>query len=135
MTKRQYRALFAALGLAGAAVVAAAFLFGSPDAGREPLLPRAVEGIDPAPGSQVPLQAPIEVDLPVGYRAEIFVDGFRAPDSEVRYVEGTGVHSWTPARSSVVAWGPGPHTVSVRWRKITTGLADEGEYSWSFRVF
>ena len=135
MTKRQYRALFAALGLAGAAVVAAAFLFGSPDAGREPLLPRAVEGIDPAPGSQVPLQAPIEVDLPVGYRAEIYVDGFRAPDSEVRYVEGTGVHSWTPARSSVIAWGPGPHTVSVRWRKITTGLADEGEYSWSFRVF
>lgn len=135
MTKGQYRALFAALGLAGAAVVAAAFLFGSPDAGREPLLPRAVEGIDPAPGSQVPLQAPIEVDLPVGYRAEIYVDGFRAPDSEVRYVEGTGVHSWTPARSSVIAWGPGPHTVSVRWRKITTGLADEGEYSWSFRVF
>ena len=134
MTKGQYRALYILLGLAGAAAVAAAFLFGSPDAGREPL-PRAVEGIAPAPGSQVPLQAPIEVDLPVGYRAEIFVDGFRAPDSEVRYVERTGVHSWTPARSSVIAWGPGPHTVSVRWRKVTTGLADEGEYSWSFRVF
>lgn len=134
MTKGQYRALFILLGAAGAAAVAVAFLFGSPDAIRDPL-PRAIEAIDPLPGSQVPLQAPIEVDLPVGYRAEIFVDGFRAPDSEVRYVEGTGVHSWTPVRSSVIAWGPGPHTVSVRWRKVTTGLADEGEYSWSFRVF
>ena len=133
MTKGQYRALFLLLGAAGAAVVVLAFLYGSPDRGSEPL-PSAIEAIDPSPGSQVPLQASIEVDMPVGYRAEIYVDGFRAPDSEVRFVEGTGVHSWAPARSSTIVWEPGPHTVSVRWRKVT-GVADEGEHSWSFRVF
>ena len=133
MTDRRYLFIFLALGLAAAAVVALAFLFGSPDTGREPL-PSALEEIAPLPGSQVPIQTPVEVDVPVGYRVEIFVDGFRVPDSEVRFVEGTGVHSWAPARSTVIVWGPGPHTVSVRWRKVS-GLPDEGEYSWDFRVF
>ena len=133
MTDRRYLFIFLGLGLAAVAVVAAAFLFGSPDTGREPL-PQALEQIAPLPGSQVPLQTPIEVDVPVGYRVEIFVDGFRVPDSEVRFVEGTGVHSWAPARSSTIVWGSGSHTVSVRWRKVS-GLADQGEYSWDFRVF
>ena len=133
MTDRRYLFIFLGLGLAAVAVVAAAFLFGSPDTGREPL-PQALEEIAPLPGSQVPLQTPIEVDVPVGYRVEIFVDGFRVPDSEVRFVEGTGVHSWAPARSSTMVWGSGSHTVSVRWRKVS-GLVDQGEYSWDFRVF
>ena len=99
MSDRRYLFIFLALGLLALAVVVAAFLFGSPETGREPL-PSVLEEISPLPGSQVPLQTPIEVDVPVGYRVEIWVDGFRVPDSEVRFVEGTGVHSWAPARSS-----------------------------------
>ena len=133
MTDRRYLFIFLALGLAAIVVVAVAFLFGSPDAGREPL-PTVLEEIAPLPGSQVPLQTAIEVDVPVGYRVAIFVDGFRVPDSEVRFVEGTGVHSWAPARSSTIVWDSGDHTVSVRWRKVS-GLPDEGEHSWNFRVF
>ncbi|MDE0171205.1 MAG: hypothetical protein OXS29_17130 [bacterium] len=133
MSDRRYLFIFLALGLAVVAVAVVAFLFGSPQTGREPL-PSVLEEIAPLPGSQVPLQTPIEVDMPVGYRVEIWVDGFRVPDSEVRFVEGTGVHSWAPARSSVIVWSPGPHTVSLRWRKVS-GLPDEGQYSWDFRVF
>ena len=133
MTDRRYLFIFLALGLAAVVVVTLAFLFGSPDRGRDPL-PSVLEDISPLPGSQVPLQTPIEVDVPVGYRVEIFVDGFRVPDSEVRFVEGTGVHSWAPTRSSTIVWGPGPHTVSIRWRTLS-GLPDEGQHSWSFRVF
>ena len=133
MNDRRYLVIFLALGLAAGLVVIAAFLFGSPETSRDPL-PQALEQIAPLPGSQVPLQTPVEVDVPVGYRVEIFVDGFRVPDSEVRFVEGTGVHSWAPARSSTILWGPGRHTVSVRWRKVS-GLPDEGEHSWNFRVF
>ena len=125
--------IFLALGLAAVVVVAAAFLFGSPETGRAPL-PAVLEEIAPLAGSQVPLQTPIEVDVPVGYRVAIFVDGFRVPDSEVRFVEGTGVHSWTPTRSSTIVWSPGLHTVSVRWRKVS-GIPDQGQYSWDFRVF
>lgn len=133
MTDRSYRLIFVALGLAAGAVVVLAFLFGSPDSTRDPL-PAAIEEISPLPGSQVPMQTPVEVDMPVGYRVEIFVDGFRVPDSEIRFVEGTGVHSWTPTRSSTITWGPGSHTVSIRWRKLS-GLPDEGRHSWTFRVF
>lgn len=133
MTDRRYLLIFLALGLAAVVVVILAFRFGSPDTGREPL-PAVIEEISPLPGSQVPLQTAIEVDMPVGYRVEMFVDGFRVPDSEVRFVEGTGVHSWAPTRSSTIVWGPGAHTVSIRWRKLS-GLPDEGRHSWSFRVF
>lgn len=133
MTDRRYMTIFLALGMAAAVVVVLGFLFGSPDTGREPL-PGVIEQIAPLPGSQTPLQTAIEVDMPVGYRVEIFVDGFRVPDSEVRFVEGTGVHSWSPTRSRTIVWSPGAHTVSIRWRKLS-GIPDEGEHSWSFRVF
>lgn len=133
MTDRRYMLIFLGLGAAAVVVVVAAFLFGSPDAERTPL-PPVLEEISPLPGAQVPLQSPVEVDVPVGYQVVMFVDGFRIPDSEVRFVEGTGVHSWAPNRSSTVAWSPGRHIVSVRWRK-TSGLPDEGEHTWSFRVF
>ena len=118
MTDRRYLFVFLALGLAAIAVVTVAFLFGSPDTVQVPL-PTVLEEISPLPGSQVPFQTQIEVDVPVGYKIEMFVDGFRVPDSEVRFVEGTGVHSWSPARSSTNRVVPGSHTVSIRWRKLT----------------
>lgn len=133
MTNGQYRALFLLLGAAGLAVVVVAFLYGSPEREREPL-PAVLEAISPQPGSQVPRQTAVEVDLPVGYRLEMFADNFRVPESEVRFVEGTGVHSWSPSASSVVNWDAGEHRVLVRWYRLS-GLADEGEYSWTFRVF
>lgn len=121
------------LGAAGLAVVVVAFLYGSPEREREPL-PAVLEAISPQPGSQVPRQTAVEVDLPVGYRLEMFADNFRVPESEVRFVEGTGVYSWSPSASSVVIWDAGEHRVLVRWHRLS-GLADEGEYSWTFRVF
>lgn len=132
MTKGQYRALFLLLGAAGVAVVVVAFLYGSPEGEREPL-PAVLENISPQPGSQVPRQTAVEVDLPVGYGLEMFADNFRV-DLEVRFVQGTGVYSWSPSDSSIISWGAGEHRVRVRWRRLS-GLADEGEYSWTFRVF
>jgi hypothetical protein len=129
----KYRTIFIALGLAFVAVVIGGWWYGSPTAD-QPVLPGAIEAISPAPGSQVPVQTPVEVDVPVGYRIELFVDGFRVPEDELRFAEGTGVYSWTPTRASVIEWGSGERTVIVRWRRLS-GLADEGEYSWTFRVF
>ncbi|MCY3539683.1 MAG: hypothetical protein F4Y75_08265 [Acidimicrobiia bacterium] len=133
MTDRTYRIVFLLLGGLAILVVVLGYLYGSSDTGGEPL-PEAIEGISPLPGSQVPLQTPIEVDLPVGYRADIYVDGFRVPESEVVFVRGTGVHSWVPLRSTTLLWMPGSHTVTVSWRKLS-GLPEVGEYSWEFRVF
>ncbi len=133
MSDVKYRLVFAGLGLALVLVVLVGWLFGSPE-GDPLVLPDALEQISPIPGSQVPLQTPIEVDVPVAYRIELFVDGFRVPSGELRFVEGTGVYSFEPSRSAVIAWGPGEHTVLVRWSKLG-GLPDEGEFTWRFRTF
>ena len=133
MSDAKYRLLFAALGLAFLGVVAIGFLFGSPESDQPPL-PAVLEEISPIPSAQVPLQTPISVDVPVGYRIEFIVDNFRIPESEVRFVEGTGVFEFSPSQSSLIDWGPGPHTITVTWRRIG-GLPDVGSYTWTFRVF
>ncbi len=133
MSDAKYRAIFLGLGVAFLAVILAGFVFGSPEAEDVPL-PGVLEEISPLPGSQVPLQVRIEVDVPIGYRIEMFVDNFRVPETELQFVEGTGVYSFVPSRSEFIAWGSGEHSVLVRWRTIS-GLPDEGEFRWTFRTF
>ena len=118
MSHAKYRTIFIALGLAFLTVVAGAWLFGSPEA-PELILPPAIEQITPLPGSQVPSQTNVEVDVPVGYRIEMFIDNFRIPDGELRFVEGTGVYSWSPSTSQVIEWGPGA-TSSANGRAMSS---------------
>ena len=61
--------------------------------------------------------------------------GLRIPDEDLFVVEGTGVYSWQPGPDQIIdALSPGQHQVLIRWRTLT-GLADEGEYSWTFRAY
>ena len=133
MSDAKYRIIFISLAIAFVAVIIAAFAFGSPSSDQAQL-PPAIEGISPLPASQVPSQMAVEVDVPVGYRIEMFIDGFRVPESELRFVEGTGVYSFIPEDSSVIAWNAGSHTVLVRWSRLG-GLPDEGDYRWTFRTY
>ena len=101
-----------------------------------------VESVEPAPGDLVPRQSVIEIDLEAGYRAELWVlmnasagTWQRVPDSEVTFVEGTGVHTWVPGPGRVIEeWASGDHTLRVVWDTIT-GLPDIGEYEWTFRTY
>ena len=133
MSDLKYRLIFIGLGVALVAVAVIGWRFGSPEADVAGL-PDVIEELSPVPGSQVPLQTPIEIDVPVAYRIEMFVDNFRVPDAELRFVEGTGVYSFDPSRSSVIEWGPGQHRIVIRWNKLG-GLPDTGEFAWTFRVF
>lgn len=130
----RYRTIYIGLGLALVAVIAFGVAFGSPDrpgAGR----PEQVEAVSPEPGETALRQTRIEVDLAAGYALELFVDGLRIPDEELFIVEGTGVYSWQPGPERIIAeLSPGQHQVLIRWRTLT-GLPDEGEYSWAFRVY
>jgi hypothetical protein len=80
-------------------------------------------------------QAYIEVDLDSGFRADIYVNGFLIPSTELTYVEATGVHRWRPGPGSVISqeWTPGEQTVRVSWDSIA-GLPSPGEFTWTFRV-
>jgi len=126
-----YRLVYLGLGLVAIAAIAFGIAFNR--SGDELVLPDQIEAISPRPGDLVPPQTIVEVDLPVGYRAAIFVDGWQVEDAI--FVEGTGVYRWTPSPQSptITEWSAGEHTVRVVWDKIS-GLPDPGEFEWSFRV-
>ncbi|MGC2240552.1 MAG: hypothetical protein WA726_06905 [Acidimicrobiia bacterium] len=126
-----YRFIYIGLALIAVAAIAFGIAFGR--GGDELALPDQIEGISPAPGDMVPKQAGVEIDLPVGYRAQIYIDGWQVDDAV--FVEGTGVYRWSPSPSNptITEWTPGEHTVRVVWDTIT-GLPDPGEFEWSFRV-
>jgi hypothetical protein len=121
------------LGLGLLAIGAVAFGVAFSRSGEPDELPAPLESVYPEPGDLVPLQTTLEIDLEVGYRAEIFLDGWQLSDAT--FVEGTGVYRWAPSPSSptINEWTPGLHTIRVTWDTID-GLADPGSYQWSFRV-
>ncbi len=127
----RYRLIYLGLGLVAIAAVAFGIVFSAE--GEPVTLPAPIESISPQPGDLVPMQTPVAIDMRVGYRAEIYVDGWLMPDAG--FVEGTGVYTWAPGPSnpSITEWSPGEHTVKVVWDTID-GLADPGEYQWSFRT-
>lgn len=122
-------------GLAALAVAVVALGIALAPAGDPMELPAPIEAVFPLPGDSVIRQTVIEVDMAVGYEAQLTVDGFPVPPSEMGVVEATGVHRWSPSPASLflAEWRPGLHTVEVQWRSVT-GLPEVGSFSWSFRV-
>jgi hypothetical protein len=126
-----YRLIYIGLGLVAVAVIALGIALNR--SGEEIVLPEQIEALSPRPGDLVPPQATIEIDLPVGYEADIYVDGWLVPDAV--FVEATGVYRWAPSAASltITEWSPGTHTIRVLW-DTSTGLPDPGEFEWTFRV-
>ena len=129
----KYRWIYLGLGALAVAVTAAGALLAR--SGEPTQLPAAIESVFPRPNDAVIRQTVIEVDLRIGYSADIYVDGFLIPSTEVTFIEGTGVTRWSPSPTSVylAEWSPGRHTVRVVWRSVT-GESEAGEFSWEFRV-
>jgi hypothetical protein len=128
-----YRLIYVGLGLLALAAVVLGAAFGS---GSDPIeLPSPIERLIPQPGDAVLPQAVLEIDLEAGYLAQIVVDGHPIPESEVIFVESTGVHRWQPSPGGLVfsEWTPGIHTVVITWDSLA-GLPDPGQFEWSFRV-
>ncbi|MGD2061556.1 MAG: hypothetical protein PVF87_11855 [Acidimicrobiia bacterium] len=126
-----YRIIYIGLGLV--AVAAIAFGIALSPEGETIELPGPIEAISPDPGSLVPPQATVEIDLEVGYEAEITIDGW--PISDATFVEPTGVYRWSPSPThpTISEWAPGEHTVTIVWNTYT-GLPDTGSFEWTFRV-
>lgn len=129
----RYRWIYIGLGALAVAVIAMGALLAR--SGDPAALPDAIESVFPRPNDSVIRQTVVEVDLRVGYAADIYVDGFLVPSTEVSIVDGTNVYRWSPSPTSVylAEWSPGTHTVRVVWRSIV-GSPEAGEFSWEFRV-
>ena len=134
MTKQTYRFIILLLTGLLALVITWGISF-SQDNSEELVLPNSLENIYPLPYDQVPQQASLEIDLPVGYRLTLIVDNYIIPQSEIQYVEATGVYIWRPGPNKTFeTWNPGKHTVRISWDTIT-GLPDFGEYKWEFTTY
>ncbi len=102
--------------------------------GSELVLPEPVEQIYPLPGDAIIPQDGIEIDMKVGYRIVVRVDGVRLPEDQVRFLEPVGLYTWAPGPGlAFETWTPGPHEVRIEWSRVV-GLPDQGEFSWTFRV-
>jgi hypothetical protein len=105
------------------------------DNDEELILPDALENIYPLPNDQVPQQASLEIDLPVAYHLVLIVDNYIIPESEIQYVDATGLYIWKPGPNKTFeTWKPGKHYVRITWDTVT-GLPDYGEYSWEFSTY
>ena len=105
------------------------------DNNEELVLPDALENIYPLPYDQVPQQASLEIDLPVSYRLVLIVDNYIIPESEIQYVDATGLYIWKPGiNKTFETWQPGKHIIRITWDTIT-GLPDYGEYTWEFTTY
>lgn len=132
MNPTRYRLIYTLLGLAFAVLVVATILFAP--RGEEARLPEAVERIAPGDGDLVFRNVVIVLDMKVGYRADLFVDGIAIPQSEVEFVEPLGTYRWEPGPGQVLTeWVPGLHVIDASWDTMT-GLPDPGSLKWSFRV-
>jgi hypothetical protein len=128
-----YRYVYLGLGLLVVAAIALGVAFGR---SRQPEpLPFPLESITPGPNATALRQAYVEVDLEAGYRADLYVNGFLIPPSELTYVEATGVHRWQPGPESVIlqSWNPGDQLVRIVWDTVA-GLPSPGEFTWTFRI-
>lgn len=137
-----YRMIYIGLGLVAVAAIALGIAL-SPE-GEVKTLPSPLESVSPQPGSLVPPQAGLEIDLPVGYEARITVDGWpltvrpAGPDGNLAsatFEEATGVYRWAPSPNhpTINEWTPGEHTIVVVWDTYS-GLPDTGSFEWKFRV-
>jgi hypothetical protein len=128
-----YRLVYIGIGLLILAAIIVGFVFGQSD---EPdPLPAPIESLTPAPNDRTLTQTVLEIDLEPGYVAQVFVDGFPIPETELVFIESTGLHRWEPGPQSVVAtaWSPGDHTIRIVWDTLA-GLPSPGEFTWTFRV-
>ena len=134
MTKQTYR--FIILLLTGLLILVITWgVTFSQNNNEELVLPSSLENIYPLPYDQVPQQASLEIDLPVGYELTLIVDNYIIPQSEIQYVEATGVYIWRPGPNKTFeTWNPGKHSVKISWDTFT-GLRDFGEYEWEFTTY
>ena len=75
MTKQTYRFIILLLTGLLALVITWGISF-SQDNSEELVLPNSLENIYPLPYDQVPQQASLEIDLPVGYQLTLIVDNY-----------------------------------------------------------
>ena len=127
-----------AVGLTLVAILIAAAISGADTEDRRTLLPSQVQSVSPKPGTIVPPQEPIVVDLRDDLTADLQLCGptggcVPLPADQVNFVPGLGQLSFQPGDGKdVEGYDPGQNTVKVSYRSQADPDRDNGTFSWSF---
>lgn len=96
-------------------------------------LPTAIQAIAPEAGSNVLSQTDVLVDLAVGYTAEIDINGFTIPESQLFRVTGLNSLSYEPRPGKVVpSLRADQNCVTVNYWLIAQGPESSQTYTWCF---
>lgn len=145
MTRQQYRLIYLGLGLLLVGIVGIGWAL-TTSTSSDAVRSEVIEDLSPEPFSQAPRQVSIDVDIPVDYQLEIWIDfrgsgdldanWVRVPPAEIIVIEATGEYSYRPLPGSpfLEEWAPGDQRVRLVWN-TKTGIPDPGTYEFSFRVF
>jgi len=96
-------------------------------------LPVAIQAVDPQPGSNVLSQTNVSVDLAVGYTAEIEINGFPIPETELFRVEALNQLTFEPGIGKTIdGLRPDQNCVTAIYWLIAQGPEDNQEYTWCF---
>lgn len=96
-------------------------------------LPTAIQDIAPAAGSNVLSQTDVLVDLAVGYTAEIRINGFTIPETQLFRVEGLNSLRYEPRPGKIIeGLRADQNCVDVEYWLIAQGPETAQTYSWCF---
>ncbi|HEY7438819.1 MAG TPA: hypothetical protein VIC35_05435 [Acidimicrobiia bacterium] len=103
-------------------------------------LPAAIQSVSPSPGSDVPPQQPIAIDLQNELTGDITVCPPSSPCApipadQVDFVKGLGQLTFTPGPGKdIQRYAPGLNKVTIDYRNQGDPNANTGSYTWSFTV-
>jgi hypothetical protein len=121
-------------GLTIVVLLTAALVTGADTKDRRTTLPSQVQSVSPKPGTIVPPEEQISVDL----TADLELCGPSGtctplPADQVQFVPALGQLTFRPGPGQdVEAYDPGQNTVKVSYRSQADPDRDNGTYSWSF---
>jgi hypothetical protein len=130
-----------AVGLTAVALLFAGAITTADTKERRTTLPAQVQSISPRPGTIVPPQEQIVVDLRDDLTADLSLctpaqgvgDCTAIPADQVEFLPGLGQLTYRPGPGQEIgAYDPGVNRVIVAYRSQTDPSKDNGVFSWSF---
>lgn len=119
------------LAVAAALATIAVFVYRSNP--RSTDLPVAIQSVLPEAGSNVLSQSDVEVDLAVGYTAELEINGILIPEDQLFRVEALNKLSYQPRAGKIVTkLLPDQNCVRVFYWLIAQGPDSTQSYTWCF---
>jgi hypothetical protein len=111
------------------------WVFSGPTPSDDRDLPAAVEAVSPQGGDLDLRQATISVDLAIGVRGVLMIDGVEVPEDDLQRVEALNTITLRPGPDSDYReLRPGPHCATVVYWPLGQTRDDSSAFRWCFSL-